>query len=362
MGEDYNPYVEATAVAAEDADAVPNEEEPTEQTGTTGSPAAEAEKDKDQPTTTTTPGDGDDVKKNNNGGENDDDKKDTETAPDDDVSPSSSDVGGNKNDDGAIFRKKKGADDSYGDDSKKPGSGPKSYDGSSLPKFGDKLPIFDCMNGMMQDLRARLPLYADDWKRPKNIPKVINAIFFAFVVQLIPALIFAELLDKQTNGSLAVAEVLLSAGIIGIIYALICGQPLVLLGITGPVAILLGTSYGLAEKFNASYFPFFWWLCIWTSILHLITAMVGLVNFVWQITPFSSQIFEFFIAMSFIYESIRDLVEPIHFSEAEDVTGERSAGYANLVIGICTFYICWTLHFAETWVYYTREVRTFLTR
>ena len=364
MGEEDNePYVEAsTAVAAEDTAAANEEAEPTATATTTTDPAAKTEtEEKDQPAASTTPDGGDEHKKKD--GDNDDDKKETETAPDDDVSPSPSDEGGNKKDGGnAIFRKKGAKDDSDGDDSKKNTTGPKSYDGSSLPKFGDKLPIFDCMNGMMQDLRARLPLYVDDWKRPKNIPKVINAIFFAFVVQLIPALIFAELLDKQTNGSLAVAEVLLSAGIIGIIYALICGQPLVLLGITGPVAILLGTSYGLAEKFNASYFPFFWWLCIWTSLLHLITAMVGLVNFVWQITPFSSQIFEFFIAMSFIYESIRDLVEPIHFSEAEDVTGERSVGYANLVIGICTFYICWTLHFAETWVYYTREVRTFLTR
>ena len=52
------------------------------------------------------------------------------------------------------------------------------------------------------------------------------------------------------------------------------GQPLVLLGITGPVAILLGKSYGLAEQYDANYFTFFWWLCIWTSILHLLLSCV----------------------------------------------------------------------------------------
>eukprot|EP00934_Nitzschia_sp_Nitz4_P002737 Nitzschia sp. Nitz4//scaffold103_size77763//2583//4601//NITZ4_005434-RA/size77763-processed-gene-0.0-mRNA-1//1//CDS//3329532295//2727//frame0 len=224
------------------------------------------------------------------------------------------------------------------------------------------LPVFEFLSGMKRDLQARVPLYANDWKRPENVFTVLNAILFAFVVQLIPALIFAELLDRQTEGSLAVAEVLLSAGIIGIIYALISGQPLVLLGITGPVAILLGTSYGLAEQFDAEYFSFFWWLCMWTALLHILTAMVGLVNFVWQITPFSSQIFEFFIAMSFIYESVRDLVEPIHLGKSlgEADLHERSAGYASLVIGLLTFVICWTLHFAETWVYLTRQVRSFL--
>lgn len=224
----------------------------------------------------------------------------------------------------------------------------------------ESIPIFEFMKGMKRDLKARAPLYWDDWKRPENPFLVLNAILFAFVVQLIPALIFAELLDRQTEGSLAVAEVLLSAGIIGIIYSLIAGQPLVLLGITGPVAILLGTSYGLAAQFDAEYFAFFWWLCMWTALLHLLTAVVGLVNFVWQITPFSSQIFEFFIAMSFIYESIRDLVEPIHLTKEGEVE-ERSSAYASLVVGILTFVICWSLHFAETWVFFTRQVRIFLT-
>eukprot|EP00978_Attheya_sp_CCMP212_P018870 scaffold52139_cov53-Attheya_sp.AAC.2 len=222
--------------------------------------------------------------------------------------------------------------------------------------------MFECMTGMMEDIRARAPFYKDDWSRPKSILTVINATAFAFVVQLIPGLIFAELLDRETKGSLAVAETLLSAGIIGIIYALISGQPLVLLGITGPVAILLGTSYSLAEKFDADYWPFFFWLCMWTALLHFLTAVCGIVNFVWKITPFTTQIFEFFIAISFIFESVRDLVEPLHLRDTgEQYNEERGAGYATLLLGIATFYICWTLHFAETWVYMTRQVRTFLT-
>mmetsp|Transcript_15955 Transcript_15955/g.44710 ORF Transcript_15955/g.44710 Transcript_15955/m.44710 type:complete len:800 (-) Transcript_15955:55-2454(-) len=240
--------------------------------------------------------------------------------------------------------------------------------------------------GIISDLQARVPLYSSDWlQRPKSIVRVVNATCFAFVVQLIPALIFAELLNRKTEGSLAVPEVLLSAGIIGVIYAILSGQPLVLLGITGPVAILLGTSYGLAQDLNdADYFTFFWWMCMWTSLLHVLTACLGLVQFVWLITPFTSQIFEFFIAMSFIYESIRDLVEPIRLADDIDAPSlllgggrylndelslspsepmsyhNRSSAYASLVIGLLTFQVCWTLHFAETWVYFTRQVRTFL--
>ena len=225
----------------------------------------------------------------------------------------------------------------------------------------DDLPVFQLMTGMIDDLKVRLPMYKDDWGRPSNVFRVFNATFYAFVVQLIPALIFAEVLDRQTNGHLAVPEVLLSAGIIGVIYAVFAGQPLTVLGITGPTSLLLGTSYGLAEQFGADYFTFYWWVCIWSAIMHCLAAMVGLVNFVWRITPFTTQIFEFFIGVSFCYSAIRDLVSPVNWAEADQDSETRSAAYANIVIGIATYCICWTLHFAETWPNLTEGVRDVLT-
>lgn len=220
--------------------------------------------------------------------------------------------------------------------------------------------LFKFMKGIKADLAARGPLYWDDWGKPKNVFTVINATIFAFVIQLIPALIFAELMDRETEGNLATAEVLMSSGIMGIIYAIFAGQPLTIMGITGPVAILLGTSYGLTERFDAEYFPFFFWICIWAGVMHMVSAMIGLVHLVWKVTPFTSQIFEFFIATTFIYSAVRDLVEPIYLGQG-DYHPDRSAQYATLMVGLVTFYTAWTLHFAEQWVILTRAIRTFLT-
>jgi len=153
---------------------------------------------------------------------------------------------------------------------------------------------------------------------------------------------------------------LLSSAIIGIIYAIFAGQPIVIMGITGPVAILLGTSYSLTEKFDADYFPFFFWICIWAGLMHIISAMIGLVSLVWKVTPFTSQIFELFIAITFIFASLKDLFEPIHLTQTTD-DPDRGTQYASLMIGLVTFYVAWTLHFAEQWIYLTRQLRTFLT-
>ena len=223
----------------------------------------------------------------------------------------------------------------------------------------DDEPLFQFLTGMKEDLAVRLPLYQDDWSRPRSIYTVVNASVFAFVIQLIPALIFAELMNDTTKGNLATAETIMSSAIIGIIYAIFAGQPLVIMGITGPVAILLGTSYSLTEKFDADYFPFFFWICIWAGLMHMLSAMVGLVSLVWKVTPFTSQIFELFIAITFIYASIRDLIEPIYLGQPGNFP-DRSAQYATLMIGLVTFYIAWTLHFAEQWISFTRQIRVFL--
>jgi hypothetical protein len=76
-------------------------------------------------------------------------------------------------------------------------------------------PLFSFLTGMQADLAARLPLYLDDWGKPDSIYTVANATIFAFVIQLIPALIFAELIAISTDKDLGTVEVLLSAGMIG---------------------------------------------------------------------------------------------------------------------------------------------------
>ncbi|GAX10759.1 hypothetical protein FisN_14Lh279 [Fistulifera solaris] len=219
---------------------------------------------------------------------------------------------------------------------------------------------FQFLKGMKEDLSARMPLYADDWGAPKRFFTVFNAAIYTFVIQLVPALIFAELMTSETEGKLAVVEVLLSKGMLGVIYAIFAGQPIVITGVTGPVAILLGTSYKLTEQYNAEYFAFFSWTCIWAGLLHMMSALVGLVSLVWIITPFTTQIFELFIGLTFVYTSVKELVEPISFTQG-GVQEERSQHYASLFIGLITMWIAWTLHFAETWPVFTRGIRVFLT-
>ena len=127
---------------------------------------------------------------------------------------------------------------------------------------------------------------------------------------------------------------------------------------------------------------FVWFYLSGDKLLHrkifpLSHPLHSLVNLVWKITPFTTQIFEFFIAATFIFESIRDLTLPLRLRFSNDnipdvgVSGDaqrglsseatpRAAAYAGLVIGVATCYICWSLHFAETWRTFPPFLRAFL--
>ena len=67
----------------------------------------------------------------------------------------------------------------------------------------------------------------------------------------------------------------------------------------------------------------------------------------------------FHSAITFIYAALRDLIAPIYWGNG-DYQESRGAEWASLFIGLLTMYIAWTLHFAETWTVFTRQIRVVL--
>ena len=86
--------------------------------------------------------------------------------------------------------------------------------------------------GIYGDLRGRLPYYFDDWRQGLSF-KCLSATLYIFFTNVLPAMSFASLLSARTGGTLGVAEVLLSMGLGGLLFAFFAGQPLVIVGVTG---------------------------------------------------------------------------------------------------------------------------------
>lgn len=100
-----------------------------------------------------------------------------------------------------------------------------------------------------------------------------------FISQLGPALIFAVLINQYSHGNIGTVETLLGQAITSIVWSFIGGQPMILMGLTGPIAIFVGVLYDLAQydqvvvmnrRFTLPFFVVYEWVGIWSSLLLLL--------------------------------------------------------------------------------------------
>ena len=162
------------------------------------------------------------------------------------------------------------------------------------------------MRGIIDDFNRRKPHYMSDWTDGWNL-KVLAAIFFIFFTSVGPAITFAELLQSET-GQIGVVEVLLSSAISGAIFAIFAGQPLVILGVTGPVSILTIAIYGMTTALDINFLPFYAWSQIWAAIMHMILAATNACDYIIYVTRFSCETFGVLIATIYLYTGITGIV------------------------------------------------------
>ena len=132
--------------------------------------------------------------------------------------------------------------------------------------------------GIRADLKRRAPYYLSDWTDGWH-PKVLAATAFMVFTSIAPAITFAATLSTDTtdNGvtQLGPVEVILSTTITGCIFAIFSGQPLCIVGVTGPVTIFTIAVYNLADAMDIEFLPFYCWVQIWSAAMHMGLSIVN---------------------------------------------------------------------------------------
>ena len=67
-----------------------------------------------------------------------------------------------------------------------------------------------------------------------------------FISQLSPTLVFAALINKYSHGNISFAETIIGQAISLIVWAFFGGQPMILVGLTGPIALYVEIIYEFA--------------------------------------------------------------------------------------------------------------------
>lgn len=100
--------------------------------------------------------------------------------------------------------------------------------------------------GLVNDLKRKLPWYLSDYKDGIAMQSVAT-FFFLYFACLTPIITFGGLLGEATGNNIAAMESLVSGLICGVVYGLFSGQPLTVLGSTGPVLVFETIMYDFCK-------------------------------------------------------------------------------------------------------------------
>lgn len=203
-------------------------------------------------------------------------------------------------------------------------------------------------SGVMRDIRNRWPHYPSDFADAYNY-RVIPSTVYIFFTNLLPAIAFAQDMFDRTHNLYGVNEVLMSSAIAGVVFGLFSGQPLCIVGVTGPISIFSYTVYELMTPRGTPYFPFMCWIYLWLMVMHIAVALLNWVSFLKIISNFSCEVFGFFICIVYCQKSVQILSH--QFTDTGPAGGFASVMIALLMVvfGLGASVFGSELHYFRPW-------------
>ncbi|KAJ3416594.1 hypothetical protein HDV05_000876 [Chytridiales sp. JEL 0842] len=167
---------------------------------------------------------------------------------------------------------------------------------------------------VLQELRSRAIIYhrdfTDAFSSRSNFAKTLAASVYTFFTSIGPGITFSSYLFNSTGALYGVPEVLLSTSLCGIIFSLVGGQPLVIVGVTGPISVFSQTVYYLVKDRwgPQAFLPFMFWTSLWAGLMHIAIGLFGGCGLVKYVTRFSCEVFGAFIGVVYIFTAVTQMV------------------------------------------------------
>ena len=160
--------------------------------------------------------------------------------------------------------------------------------------------------GMISDVRRRAPYYWSDWKDAWDY-RVIPSTVYMFFANILPALAFSLDMFTKTKMSYGVNEVLLASVLASFVFAIFAAQPLVIVGVTGPITVFNYTVYDIMTPTGTNYLAFMALVGLWSLAMHWALAFTNACNGLKFVTRFSCDIFGFYVAFVYLQKGIQVL-------------------------------------------------------
>ncbi|XP_069684208.1 band 3 anion transport protein-like isoform X3 [Periplaneta americana] len=183
---------------------------------------------------------------------------------------------------------------------------------------GEKPPFHDPLKrtrkpfgGLINDVKRRFPQYKSDFTDGFNLQCIAAAIFMYFAA-LSGAITFGGLMGDKTDNLIGISETLISTSAAGILFALLSGQPLIIIGATGPLLLFDESLYSFCLTNGFDFLTVRVYIGVWLGIIGLIVVCFEGSVLVKLFTRFTEEIFAALISILYIVESIMKLFVVFH--------------------------------------------------
>ncbi|KAG6699924.1 hypothetical protein I3842_08G086300 [Carya illinoinensis] len=177
--------------------------------------------------------------------------------------------------------------------------------------------------GIKNDLRGRLMCYKQDWTGGFRAGfRILAPTTYIFFASAIPVISFGEQLERNTDGVLTAVQTLASTALCGIIHSIIGGQPLLILGVAEPTVIMYTFLFNFAKERpdlgRNLFLAWAGWICVWTAFLLFLLSILGACSIINRFTRVAGELFGLLIAMLFMQQAIKGLVEEFRIPKREN--------------------------------------------
>nr|AJO70012.1 sodium bicarbonate cotransporter isoform NBC3 [Cherax destructor]AJO70015.1 sodium bicarbonate cotransporter isoform NBC6 [Cherax destructor] len=162
--------------------------------------------------------------------------------------------------------------------------------------------------GFINDIKRKAPWFLSDFKDGFSIQSIASIIFIYFAC-LTPIITFGGLLGEATENRIAALESLVAGLLCGVVYGMFSGQPLTVLGSTGPVLVFETILFDFCKTMSWSYLSFRLWIGLWAGFILILLVAVDASALVCFITRFTEENFATLIAFIFIYKAVEKVLK-----------------------------------------------------
>ncbi|NWS35426.1 S4A8 protein, partial [Polioptila caerulea] len=120
-------------------------------------------------------------------------------------------------------------------------SKPEKHSGPELERTGR------LFGGLVLDVKRKAPWFWSDFRDALSL-QCLASFLFLYCACMSPVITFGGLLGEATHGHISAMESLLGASMTGVVYSLFAGQPLTILGSTGPVLVFEKILYKFCKQ------------------------------------------------------------------------------------------------------------------